>query len=142
MIFRGDQLGQRGVAKGGWTVKLSSEYDCQDLFFTVVKPWLPGIGREQVTIRYDDQKKSADFDLFEGRLIVEMKFVDSTGKKAEVVKTLDGLSRFYSRNANVGILLFVIFVKLGIELDDAKWVSDYSFKTTSPQVYTVVIRIP
>jgi predicted nucleotidyltransferase len=142
MIFPSNELGQRGGAKDGWTVNLSSEYDCQNLFFTVVKPWLPGLGREEVVISFDDQKKSADFNLFEGRLVIEMKYVDSPAKKAEVVKTLDGLSRFYARNANVGCLLFIILVKHGIELDDARWEADYSFGTMAPQVVTIVVRIP
>jgi hypothetical protein len=121
MIFRSDQLDQKGDAKNGWTVNLSSKYDCQNLFFTVVKPWLPGLDREEVAIRFDDQEKIADFDLFEKRLIIEMKFIDSAAKKAEVVKTLDGLSRFYAGNANVGCLLFIIFVKPNVDLDDARW---------------------
>lgn len=142
MIFRSDQLGQRGVAKSGWTVNLSSEYDCQNLFFTVVKPWLPGLSREEVVIHFDDQAKSADFSLFESRLVIEMKFIDSPGKKAEVVKTLDGLSRFYARNANIGCLLIIVFVKCDVTLDDARWEADYSFRTTAPQVVTIVVRIP
>jgi hypothetical protein len=76
---------------------------------------LPGLGREEIAIRLDDQEKIADFDLFEKRLIIEMKFIDSAAKKAEVVKTLDGLSRFYAGNANVGCLLFIIFVKPNVD---------------------------
>ncbi len=142
MIFSSGQLGQRGVAKSGWTVNLSSEYDCQNLFFTVVKPWLPGLGREEITIHFDDQAKLADFSLFEGRLVIEMKFIDSPGKKAEVVKTLDGLSRFYKRNANIGCLLLIVFVKRDVALDDARWGADYTSRTTAPQVVTIVVRIP
>jgi hypothetical protein len=142
MVFRADQLGQKGVAAHGWTVDLSSEYDCQNLFFTVLKPWLPELAREEVTIRFDDQKKLSDFSLFEGRLVIEMKFIDSSRKKAEVVKTLDGLARFYSRNSNIGCLLIIVFVKAGVTLDDARWETDYSFRSVAPQVITVVIRIP
>jgi predicted nucleotidyltransferase len=142
MIFRADQLGQKGLAKQGWTVDLASEYDCQNLFFTVIKPWLPGLGREEVTIHFDDQAKSADFSLFEGRLVIEVKFIDTNGKKAEVVKTLDGLSRFYARNANIGCLLFIVYVKRSVALDEARWEAEYSFRTTAPQVVTIVIRIP
>jgi hypothetical protein len=94
MILRPRDLGQNGDAKHGWTVNLESEYDCQNLFYTVVKPWLSGIGREEITVRFDDQNKITDFNLFEGQIIVEMKFIDSEQKKREVVKTPDGLSRF------------------------------------------------
>lgn len=142
MVIKPSDLGPRGNAKAGWTVNLASEYDCQNLFFTVVKPWLPGLGREEVTIYFDDQKKLSDFSLFEGKLVIEMKFIDGTGKKAEVVKTLDGLARFYARNANVGALLFIIYVKEGVELDHRRWEQDYSTAATSPTVTTVVARIP
>lgn len=70
-----------------------------------------------------------------------MKFIDSAAKKAEVVKTLDGLSRFYARNVNVGCLLFIIFVKPNVDLDDARWEANYSSRTTTPQVLTIVVRI-
>jgi hypothetical protein len=113
----------------------------QNLFFPVVKPWLPGLGREEVVIRFDNQEKLADFSLFEGRLVIEMKFIDSPGKKAEV-RTLDALSRFYARNASVGCFLFIIFVKHDITLDDARWEADYSFQATAPQVVTIVVRTP
>lgn len=142
MAFKPSDLGQKGVAKSGWSVNLSSEYDCQNLFFTVVKPWLPGLGREEVAVRYDGQSKSSDFSLFDGKLIIEMKFIDSVGKKSDVVKTLGGLSSFYAHNANVGALLFVIFVAHDVAVDDPKWESDFSFETHSPFVRTVVVRLP
>ena len=142
MVFQPDHLGQRGDASQGWTVNLASEYDCQNLFFTVIKPWIPDLAREDVAISFDGQAKKSDFSLFDGQLIIEMKFIDGRGKKAEVVKTLDGLSRFYSRNPNVGALLFIVFVKAGVQIDALRWEADYSFKTTSPSVTTLVISIP
>lgn len=142
MIFSLGDLGQRGIAKNGWTVNLPSEYECQNLFFTVVKPWLSGLAREQVAVKYDGQEKLSDFSLFDGQLIVEMKFIDADKKKAEVVKTLDGLSRFYSQNPNVRCLLFIIYVKQSVRIDAPKWEADYTFQATTPHVITIVIRIP
>jgi hypothetical protein len=142
MVMRSHDLAQRGEAKNGWTVNLESEYDCQNLFYTIVKPWLPGLAREEVTIHFDEQNKQSDFSLFESRLVIEMKFIDSTGKKAEVVKTLDGLARFYARNANVGALLFIVYTKADVAIDAARWESDYSFSAKSPSVQTIVVRLP
>jgi predicted nucleotidyltransferase len=142
MAMRPSDLGQKGQAKNGWTVNLASEYDCQNLFYTVVKPWLPGLGREEVTIEFDGQRKHADFSLFEGQLVIEMKFIDSLTKKIGVVNTLDGLARFYARNANVGVLLFIIYVKEGIDVDDRRWEKDYSTSGTVPTVTCIVVRIP
>ncbi|PDT76601.1 hypothetical protein [Bradyrhizobium sp. C9] len=142
MIRRSEDLEPRGNAKGGWTVNLQSEYDCQNLFLTVVKPWLPTLAREESLVQFDGQEKRHDFSLFEGKLIIEMKFIDSLAKKAEVVKTLDGLARLYSRASNVQCVLMIIFVKEGVALDAAKWETDYSLRAKSPHVTTMVIRIP
>ncbi|MGO6685833.1 hypothetical protein [Rhizobium leguminosarum] len=141
MILRPCDLGQKGNAKDGWTVNLSSEYDCQNLFYTVVKPWIPQLGREETELIYDDQKKISDFSLFEGKLVIEIKYIDSDNKKREVVKTLDGLSRFYARNANITCLLFLIFVSNSVSLDDAKWESEYTLFTNVPRVITKVLRL-
>lgn len=54
MILKPNELVKRGAARDGWTVNLKSEYDCQNLFYTVIKPWIPSIGKEQVTIIYDE----------------------------------------------------------------------------------------
>ena len=142
MILKPNDLGKRGQASDGWTVNLKSEYDCQNLFYTVMKPWIPSIGKEQVTIIYDEQNKIADFNLFGNKLIVEFKYIDDEDKKREVVKTLDGLSRFYKRNGNIRVLLMLLYVKEGVVLDDHKIASDYTFYTSAPRVITHVIRVP
>jgi hypothetical protein len=142
ILMRPSDLGQRGQARRGWTVSLADEYDCQNLFFTVVKPWLPQLEREEVELVYDGQKKISDFSLFEGKLVIELKHIDSDQKKREVVKTLDGLSRFYSRNPNVACLLMVIFVVNSVSLDDKKWEADYTFFTKAPRIITKVLRLP
>jgi hypothetical protein len=142
MILCPSDLGQRGIAKYGWTVNLTSEYDCQNLFYSVLKPWVPAVGREEVTIRYDDQEKIADFNLFDSKLIIEMKFIDSDAKKREVVKTLDGLSRFYAQNANIRVLLMLVFVKSGVNIDASRWASDYTFYRNTPRIITHVITVP
>lgn len=142
MIIEANDLGTRGAAKDGWTVNLQSEYDCQNLFFTVIRPWLVSLEREQIAIRFDNQEKFSDFSLVDGRLIIEMKWIDSLGKKAGVVKTLDGLKRFYASNANVGGLLFIIFVKRGVSVGGDQWEDRYSFPHATPFVRTVVIEVP
>ena len=72
MIMKQTDLGQRGQAKKGWTINMQSEYDFQNLFWIVTKPWLPTLAREEIEIKYDGQAKYSDFSLF-GRL-------DSTAK--------------------------------------------------------------
>lgn len=142
MIMGPGDLGQKGAAKHGWTVNLQSEYDCQNLFWITVKPWLPALAREEVTIRYEKQDKSADFALFDGRLIVELKFIDTEAKKREVLKDLDGLSRFYSRNTNISCLLLLIYYKDAANIDAARLEADFTFMHKKPTVVTHLIKVP
>jgi REase_DpnII-MboI len=85
------------AAKTGRTVNLASEYDCQNLFYISVNPWLKSVGREEVEIIYDKQKKISDFNFFHNQLIVEMKYIDDNDSKREIIKDLKGLQDFYSR---------------------------------------------
>ncbi|HEK1686095.1 TPA: hypothetical protein SMR42_002452 [Pseudomonas putida] len=134
--------GSRGQAKSSWVTNLKSEYDFQDLFEIVCKPFLPNLAREEVTIHYDNKKKLSDFSFFDSQVVIEMKHVNSNAKASEVVKTLAGLTHFYRKNANVRVLLFIIYVDAGVSVDDRKWETDYSYYTSSPKVITKVIRNP
>jgi hypothetical protein len=128
--------------QASWKITLKTEYDFQDVFYLVFKPWLPGLPREEITVRYDEQEKRADFNLFGNQLIVEMKHVRDASTKAAVSKTLLGLGSFYEKHSNVGLLLFAILADKGVDLDAAKWESDFSFTERTPQVWTRVFRAP
>jgi len=134
-----DKLNSR---QASWKITLKTEYDFQELFFLVFKPWLPGLAREEITVRYDEQEKRADFNLFGNQLIVEMKHVRDANTKGAVSKTLLGLRSFYEKHPNVGLLLFAILVDKAVELDAAKWESDFSLTERTPQVWTRVFRAP
>jgi predicted nucleotidyltransferase len=134
------QVSGHGSAAKGWTVRLNSEYDFQSLFWITVKPWLPGLSREEVAITYDGKEKKSDFSLFASQLILEFKHIKDDGDARETAKTLAGLSDFYQKHTNVRVILFVILVDGGVSLDDAKWESDYSFSTHQPKVKTIVVR--
>jgi hypothetical protein len=122
------------------TIALKTEYDFQNLFFIAAKPWLPGLGREEITVRYDEQEKIADFNLFGSQMIIEMKHIRDANTKSAVNKTLLGLKSFYEKHPNVGVVLFAILVDKMVELDDAKWESDFSFVERMPQVWARIFR--
>jgi REase_DpnII-MboI len=136
-VVASGNLSPRGKA---WEGHLTTEYDFQNLFFLVFKPWLPGLGREEVTIHYDGQAKTADFNLFSNKIIFELKHISDAGTKAGVGKTLSGLGSFYAQHPNVQILIFAVLVAKGVELDEAKWESDFSFTQREPQVWTRIFR--
>jgi len=129
-----------GSAKLGWTIKLASEYDFQNIFWITVKPWLAGLGREEVAITYDGKDKKADFNLFGSQLLIEFKHVKDAGDVRETTKTLAGLTDFYQRHPNVRVLLFAILVDPAVAMDDLKIETGYSFITQTPKVVTIVVR--
>ncbi|WP_336127156.1 nucleotidyltransferase domain-containing protein [Mesoflavibacter sp. CH_XMU1422-2] len=129
-----------GQAKTGWTKNLNDEYDFQNLFWIVVKPWLPNLSREDVELKFDGQEKRSDFNLFNSQLVIELKHIKNDGDKRAIVKTLSGLKDFYVQHPNVRTLIFAILVEETVDLDDRKWESDFSFLENTPQVKTIVIR--
>ncbi|MDA2911387.1 hypothetical protein MYX04_10700 [Nitrospiraceae bacterium AH_259_D15_M11_P09] len=126
----------------GWKVQYLTEYDFQNIFYLCVKPWLAGLAREEITIRYDGQNKLADFNLFGNQIILEMKHVRDNNTKAAVAKTLAGLTQFYKDHPNVAVLLFAVLVDASVDLDEAKWQNDFTYDTRGTDVRTVVIRVP
>ena len=131
-----------GKRSKGITVELNDEYDLQSLFLISVKPWLPDLAREEVTVHYDGQDKSADFSLLDSQIVIEMKHVKDTKTKAAVAKTLSGLATFYKRNANVRELLFAVLVEPGLDLDDHKWEVDFSSLAQSVNIRTIILHRP
>lgn len=129
-----------GQAKTGWTRNLQSEYDFQNLFWITVKPWLPGLSREQTAITYDGNKKNSDFSLFNDQLVLELKHIKDDGDKRETVKTLEGLKTFYTLHPNIRRLIFAILVDKTVDLDDKKWEADFSYPDNSPSVVTIIVR--
>lgn len=129
-----------GQAKDGWTKQLNDEYDFQNLFWIVTKPWLPSLSREDVEIEYDSQKKKSDFNLFNNQLVIELKHVKDDGAKRAIVKTLRGLEYFYTQHPNIRVLIFGILVDEEVKLDDIKWEADFSFVERRPMVKTIIIR--
>ncbi|TAI49635.1 nucleotidyltransferase domain-containing protein [Flagellimonas allohymeniacidonis] len=129
-----------GQAKVGWTKNLNDEYDFQNLFWIVVKPWLPSLSREDVQLKYDGQEKRSDFNLFNSQMVIEMKHIKNDGDKRSIVKTLSGLKGFYVQHPNIRTLIFAILVDESVDLDDRKWESDFTFSKNTPEVKTVIIR--
>lgn len=141
MVFQKSLFaGSKGQSKNSWITNLTSEYDFQDLFEIVCRPFFPALQREQVTIRYDDRDKHSDFSFFNSKIVIEMKHIKTNANIAAVEKTLAGLQNFYRQNANVRVLLFLIFTNKDVTLDDRKWECDYSWRTTSPIIITKIIR--
>lgn len=120
------------------SIKISSEYDFQNLTHLVLRPWLPSLEAENIAVVFDGNTKNSDFSIKGNSLIVEAKYIDSTGKKNDTLKTLEGLKTFYSSNANVKALLFLILVEEGVVIDKHKIESEFSQQSKEP---TVCIRV-
>lgn len=120
------------------SIKISNEYDFQNLIHLVLRPWLPSVEAENIAIIFDGNTKNADFSIKGNSLIIEAKYIDSTGKKNDTLKTLEGLKLFYSNNANVKALLFLILVENDVDIDKYKIEEKFSQQGKEP---TVCVRI-
>ncbi|MBZ9752995.1 nucleotidyltransferase domain-containing protein [Deinococcus sp. HMF7604] len=107
-------------------IAVSNEYDLQNLFWILNKPWLPTIAREEVTLIYDGSSKVADFNIANNAIVYEFKHIKNTGTKASVLKTIKGLEDFYTRNPNIQVLVFVVLIEHDVEMDDRRIESEFS----------------
>ena len=139
--FKSKDFSGKGDASSSFVVNPSSEYDFQDLFWISTKPWIQSINREQVEVVFDGQKKASDFSIGGSRIIVEFKYATNADDKRTIAKTLDGLSRFYSENANVKVLIFVVYAKRAANIDRLYWQDRYSSLVETPRVYLKVIQV-
>ncbi|TNI13816.1 nucleotidyltransferase domain-containing protein [Aeromonas veronii] len=141
MVFEKNKFSSsRGQAKNSWITSLKTEYDFQDLFEIVCRPFIPNMAREEVTIIYDGSKKLSDFSFFHSQIIIEMKHIRTTSEVASTLKTLSGLSDFYKQNGNIKVLIFLIYINDGLNIDIARWEQDYSYNAQAPLIITKLIK--
>ena len=115
-------------------IKIYNEYDFQNLIHLTLRPIFRDIEPENVVIRIDGSEKKADFGIANNKIIIETKWIDSISKKAEVIKTLDGLKNFYSENVNVRCLIFIILYKSTIDIDQMLLNYKFSYEKSMPQI--------
>ena len=115
-------------------IKIQNEYDFQNLIHQVLRPIFKDISPENVMIRIDGSDKKADFGIGNNKIVIEVKWIDSTSKKAEVIKTLEGLKNFYSENANVRCLIFLILYKKTVDIDKTLLNYKFSYEKSIPQI--------
>ncbi len=121
------------------SLKISSEYDFQNLIHLVLRPWLPSLEAENIAIIFDGNTKNADFSINSNSIIIEAKYIDTTGKKNDTMKTIEGLKRFYLANASVKALIFLLLVEETVVIDKYKIEHEFSQVNNEPIVIVNVI---
>lgn len=116
-------------------IKLNNEYDFQNLIHLLLRSIFPDIECENMVIKIDGDTKNADFGLAFNKMVIEAKYIDSTSKKAAVIKTLEGLKSFYAENPNVKCLVFLILYEKAVELDPVILEARFSEEYASPRIY-------
>ena len=122
------------------SIKISSEYDFQNLVHLVLRPWIPSVEAENIAVVFDGNTKNADFSIKGNSIIVEAKYIDSTGKKNDTLKTLEGLKNFYSMNANVKLLMFIILIEETVDIDMHKVESEFSQVNNDPMINVKIFK--
>lgn len=139
LLFDKDRL-SASLRKQPFVATPTSEYDFQDLFYIACKPFIPDLRREQVETVFDGQKKVSDFHLIGRRIVIDFKYIDSNGKKAHVIKELDGLYNLYSKQIHCDAVLFVIFSETnGVTINPHEIEDEFTNFDTSPLKYTKVV---
>lgn len=121
------------------SLKISSEYDFQNIMHLVLRPWIPTLEAENIAVIFDGNTKNADFSINANAIIIEAKYIDTNGKKNDTMKTIEGLKDFYKGNGNVRALIFILLVEDCVDIDKYKIESQFSQLTNEPIVYVSVI---
>ena len=116
------------------SIIIQSEYDFQNLIHIVLRPWMPSTEAENIAIVFDGNSKNADFSIMGNSIIIEAKYIDSTGKKNDTLKTLEGLKQFYKQNGNVKSLLFLILVEKSVSIDKHKIENEFTQINSEPSI--------
>lgn len=122
------------------SIKIENEYDFQNLIHFLIRPIFSDIISEPFEIEVDGNSKNADFALVHSQIVIEAKWIDTTSKKAEVLKTLKGLADFYTQNPNVRSLIMVVLCKSGVGIDTALLEHQYSFEKSTPPIYVKFLK--
>jgi hypothetical protein len=72
------RLQKRAPSLNSSSARPRNEYDVQNLFFLVLRPWLPDLEINPFQIRYGGQDKSADLAASRSTLVIEAKFVSDS----------------------------------------------------------------
>lgn len=121
------------------TFKVANEYDFQNLIHLVLRPWLPSIEAENIAVKFDGNTKYADFSINANSIIIEAKHIDTTGKKNDTLKTIEGLSKFYKGNANVKALIFLLLIEETVKIDKYKIEEEFSILNNEPYIFVSII---
>lgn len=121
-------------------IQLCNETDFQTFIHLLLRPLFKDIEPEPVTVIIDGNKKSADFGLNRNKIIIEAKWINTNGKKCDILKTLDGLQDFYSENPQVRSLIFLILYSKNVDLDEVVLTERFSKKYADPPIFICFLK--
>ena len=128
------QFQRRAQAFSFDKIRLNNEYEFQNFIHLLLRHIFPDIESENTAIKIDGSEKIADFGVASNKIIIEAKHIDTKSKKAEVIKTLEGLKSFYSENPNVACLVFLVLYEKAADLDPVVLQARFSEEYASPLI--------
>ena len=121
-------------------IKIQNEYDFQNMIQFILRPIFPDIESEPFIIKIDGNEKKADFAINGNKIVIEAKWVDDTNKKDSVLKTISGLSDFYTQNPNICSLIFLVLYKKDVSLDKDALEKVFSYEKSTPPIFVRFIE--
>lgn len=100
-------LSRRRAGKS--VLSLEDEYDVQDLFHSMLRPWVKDIRTEEYTPSYAQTSSRMDFLLKKHRIVVETKFVRDRSHSKKIHQELTIDIAHYRQHPDAGLLWIVVY---------------------------------
>ncbi len=103
-------------------IVIKNEYDFQNVISFLLRPLFPTTEfyPEEKICKIDGNYKIGDFGILGNKIVIEAKYIFDISSKATVIKTIKGLSDFYSYNPNVKVLVFLVLFDEKTDIDKLK----------------------
>ena len=125
--------------QGKTAIRFTDEYDLQDLFHTLLRPWVGDIRPEEYTPSYAGSSTRIDFLLREHKIVCELKFVHSASHAKKVGGELTIDIAHYRQHPNCETLYAVIYDPNEYIANPDGLVSDLESNTENPTVKVFIL---
>ena len=129
------------LKRQNWIHSPSSEAELQDLLYLAFKPLFPDLNREFVEAVIENQRKKSDFNMMDGRIVIDVKYGSERSDITAFLKDLATLGDLYLNNPRCQIVVFPVYVKRGIIFDRAGFEKRLSSNNPDKCIITKIFEL-
>lgn len=124
---------------GKTTIDFSDEYDLQDLFHSLLRPWVSDIRPEEYTPSYAGSSNRVDFLLYDQKIVCELKYVRDASHARRLGDELIVDVAHYRKHPDCEILVAVIYDPVGLISNPDGLKSDIESNSQGLEVIVYVV---